>query len=62
MKAKSIVIIGLALATFSCKKTRNCECKNSNGSYLAGEKEGTKSQAKKYCESLSNGSTTCYLK
>lgn len=62
MKLKSIIIIGLALGVFSCKKTYSCECKNSNGTYVAGEKEGTKSQAKKHCESLSSGSTSCYLK
>jgi hypothetical protein len=62
MKLKHVLILSLALSAFSCKKTRTCECKNSNGTYVAGEKEGTRYQAKKYCKSLTNGSTTCYLK
>ena len=49
-------------ACFSCKKNRVCECTNSQGTYSAGEVEMTKSQAKKYCKSLSAGETDCKLK
>lgn len=50
------------LFAFSCKKTYTCECKNAFSTYNAGEKEGTRWQAKKYCKSLSTSSTECYLK
>lgn len=53
-----IAFIGL----FSCKKTRTCECTNSQGTYIAGEVDKTKRQAKKYCKELSAGETTCSLK
>lgn len=58
------IIFAIAVVTLlaSCKKTYMCECTNSNGSYDAGETEGTKNQAKKHCESLSSGATTCGLK
>lgn len=46
----------------SCKKTRQCECKNANGTYAAGEIDASKSKAKKHCEGLSTGATDCYLK
>lgn len=52
----------LCLACISCKKNRQCECKNSNGAYSAGEIEASKSKAKKHCKSLSSGDTECYLK
>lgn len=40
-----------------------CECTNSQGTYIAGEVEKTKRQAKKYCkEELSSGETVCKLK
>lgn len=59
-------VIGLALAAGalfgSCSKTRSCECKNANGTYAAGEIDGTRSQAKKHCKSLSSSNTECYLK
>lgn len=63
-KTKNIIysIICLALLSTSCKKNRICECKNANNSYDAGEYEGTKMQAKKYCKDLTDGSTECYLK
>jgi len=50
------------LSLVSCKKERTCECTNSNGTYDAGTVEKTKRQAKKYCEGLSFGETTCQLK
>lgn len=50
------------LTLLSCKKNRNCMCTNSQGTYVAGEVEMTKSQAKKYCKGLSSGETTCELK
>jgi hypothetical protein len=60
---KKILLFAFSLGLFvSCKKTYQCQCSNSNGSYDAGETEGTKSQAKKHCKSLSSGSTTCDLK
>lgn len=62
MKKIILIIAGLALLGGSCKKNRICECTNSNNTYQSGEYEGTKSQAKKYCEGLSSGATTCYLK
>ena len=55
------IFLGFVLVT-SCKKTRICECKNTNGSYDAGEIDATKYQAKKYCKTLSSGDTQCYLK
>ena len=60
---KKIVLIIFAVSLLaSCKKTYQCQCTNSNGTYDAGEVEGTKSQAKKHCESLSSGATSCGLK
>ena len=60
---KKIVLAAFAFVLLvSCKKTYQCQCSNSNGSYDAGETEGTKSQAKKHCKSLSSGATTCDLK
>lgn len=46
----------------SCKKNRQCECKNANGTYPAGEIEASKSKAKKHCEGLSSQDTQCYVK
>jgi hypothetical protein len=56
------VFIFLIFVFASCKKTRVCECKNSNATYDAGEIDATKFQAKKYCKNLSSGDTQCYLK
>ena len=56
-----LVVFTLVLFA-SCKKTYMCECSNSNGSYDAGETDGTKIQARKYCKSLSSGATTCDIK
>jgi hypothetical protein len=46
----------------SCKKTYICQCTNSNGTYDAGEVEATKNKAKKHCQSLGSGSTSCDIK
>jgi hypothetical protein len=39
-----------------------CECRNANGTYVAGEVKATASKAKKHCESLSTANTECYVK
>jgi hypothetical protein len=59
---KTILILVLLWVGTACKKNRICECKNSNGTYEAGELEATKQQAKKDCKALSEGQTECYLK
>lgn len=57
---RKIILFGFAVILFSaCKKTYKCTCSNENGSYEAGEIEGTKRQAKKQCASLGSGATTC---
>lgn len=56
---KIIFFVFTIILLASCKKTYTCNCSNENGSYVAGEIEGTKRQAKKQCQSLSSGSTTC---
>jgi hypothetical protein len=55
-------IIFMILLFASCKKNRECECKNSGGTYIAGEVEASKIKAKKLCEDLSTANTECYLK
>jgi hypothetical protein len=62
MKRSLIGLCVLALALASCKKDYDCTCTNSNGSYTAGTTKDTKMRAKKYCEGLGSGSTTCTLK
>ncbi len=62
MKKLIYLIFACGLITVSCKKNRQCECKNANGVYTAGEVEATKSKAKKACKDLSTSSTECYLK
>lgn len=62
MKIIKITAVLLAFFALSCKKERTCECKNSIATYDAGTLDGTKSQAKKYCKTLSAGETTCSLK
>ena len=60
---KKILLFAFVLVLIaSCKKTYQCQCTNSNGAYDSGEVEGTKRQAKKHCQSLSAGATTCDLK
>ncbi len=61
MKTLIYTIALSALCFSSCKRNYVCECKNSNGNYLAGETEGTKSQAKKYCQDLSTADTKCNI-
>ena len=55
----SLAVISILV---SCKKTYQCACTNSNGTYDAGEVEATKNKARKHCQSLSSGSTTCDIK
>lgn len=62
MKIAPLLVSTLFILLLSCKKERVCECKNSFSTYNAGTVEQTKSQAKKYCKSLSVGQTECYLK
>jgi len=62
MKKVIYSLIALVFIFTSCKKNRECECKNSNNTYFAGEIEATKMQAKKHCKDLSEGQTECYLK
>lgn len=61
---KRIIYISIfsAIGLTSCKKNYVCECKNSNTTYIAGETEGTRSQAKRYCQDLSSGDTKCNIK
>jgi len=62
---KKLILFSVITAVFtfvSCTKNRICECENSNGTYLSGDIEGTKRQAKKSCESLSSAATKCKLK
>ncbi|MBS1634399.1 MAG: hypothetical protein JST26_00660 [Bacteroidetes bacterium] len=47
------------LAFSSCKKDYDCVCTNSSGSYTAGTTKDTKMRAKKYCQGLGSGETTC---
>jgi hypothetical protein len=57
---KKIILFAFTLILFaSCKKNYKCTCSNENGSYEAGEIEGTKRQAKKQCAKLGSGATAC---
>ena len=62
MKLTLILAIFATASLFSCKKDHTCECTNSYSTYDAGTVEKTKNQAKKYCESLSEGETKCKVK
>lgn len=63
MMNKKILLFVLAVVWLSsCKKNYKCSCTNENGTYEAGEIEGTKRQAKKQCASLGSGATTCEIK
>jgi hypothetical protein len=62
MKLLLTVALLTVFALSSCKKERTCECSNTYSTYDAGTVEKSKSQAKKYCESLSAGDTKCKLK
>lgn len=61
MKKIIYILIFFISGLTACKKTYVCECKNSNSTYVAGEKEGTRNQAKKYCQGLSTGNTQCNI-
>jgi hypothetical protein len=53
----------IALNLFiSCKKDHTCTCTNSLTTYDAGTTNCNKTQAKKYCKSLSEGETKCEIK
>jgi hypothetical protein len=62
MIKKLFLIAAVLIFCASCKKTYQCECTNSNGTYDAGEVEATKNKARKHCQGLSSGSTTCDIK
>ncbi len=62
MKIIQICAVFIVFLTVSCKKERTCQCTNSIATYDAGTLDGTKSQAKKYCKTLSAGETSCSLK
>jgi len=61
MKKIIFILIFSVIGFSSCKKNYVCECKNSNTTYIAGETEGTRSKAKKYCQDLSSGDTKCNI-
>ncbi|MBL7922131.1 MAG: hypothetical protein JNJ40_17585 [Bacteroidia bacterium] len=61
MKAIICSLIFLAAGSFSCKKNYVCECKNSNATYIAGEIEATRSQAKKRCQDFSTADSKCNI-
>lgn len=62
MKSIQIITLLMLLLSVSCKKERTCQCTNSYTTYDAGTLDGTKSQAKKYCKTLTSGETECKLK
>lgn len=62
MKFAPILALYIIFLGSSCTKERTCQCKNSISTYDAGKVDRTKSQAKKYCKSLSVGETVCELK
>jgi len=59
---KILLATFVAVSFSSCKKTYQCWCTNDNGSYLAGEIEGTKRSAKKQCAKLGVLPTTCDIR
>jgi hypothetical protein len=61
MKSVTYIFYFFVLFFMSCKKNYVCECKNSNGAYIAGETEGTRNQAKNFCRDLSTGDTKCNI-
>lgn len=62
MKTLTLLAFFSLITMVSCTKERTCQCKNSISTYDAGTVDKTKSQAKKYCKTLSNGDTVCDLK
>lgn len=61
MKKAIYILVFFGVGFTSCKKNYQCECKNSNATYIAGETEATRSQAKKYCQDLSTADTKCNI-
>lgn len=62
MQFIKISTLFVILIAASCKKERTCQCTNSIATYDAGTTDATRSQAKKYCKTLSTGETECKLK
>lgn len=62
MQFIKVYALFVMLIAASCKKERTCQCTNSIATYNAGTTDATKSQAKKYCKTLSAGETVCKLK
>lgn len=63
MKIKMLILtLAVATLTTACKKNYSCECRNTNGTYAAGETYGTEKKATDKCKSLSSGDTNCYVK
>jgi adenine specific DNA methylase Mod len=60
---KKILLAAFVVVLFSsCKKNYECWCTNENGSYYAGEIEGTKRGAKKQCAKIAQVPTTCDIR
>ena len=62
MKTLTLFALFFLSTLISCTKERTCQCTNSTSTYDAGTVDKTKSQAKKYCKTLSTGNTVCDLK
>ena len=62
MRPYTAIFVLVIMSLASCKKNYTCECTNTNGTYVAGEVEATKSKAKKHCEGLSTSNTECVAK
>ena len=62
MKTLTLLTFLTLFTIFSCTKERTCQCKNATSTYDAGTVDKTKSQARKYCKTLSAGETVCDLK
>jgi len=62
MKPQTLLSLFTLFMMVSCTKERTCQCKNATSTYDAGTVDKTKSQAKKYCKTLSAGDTVCDLK
>ncbi len=60
---KSLTILSLfCIFNVACKKNYTCECVNNNGTYIAGEIEGTKRNANKKCSALNTSNSNCKIK
>jgi hypothetical protein len=62
MKTHTLLALLTLFTIASCTKERTCQCKNATSTYDAGTVDKTKSQAKKYCKTISAGDTVCDLK